>query len=182
MQCAVNKSKKPIYRTREGLVQNPCNPELFRHRKIGFTICSSARFTASGWSKNKNGLVSHPAKYDPVTLICRLAQHCRNGQKQARKQSIKALAGNNKYNKGDDRHQEVTEQETGHNASRGDRRTGTHGQLSDARDHFLQRVKIQERDCAPQAKAGGNAPSEVRERSNQTSCPQYDYETLNAPE
>src|SRR6266699_997788 len=40
-----------------------------------------------------------------ITFIYRFTQHGRNGQKQARKQAIQALAGNSKYNKRDYGHQ-----------------------------------------------------------------------------
>jgi hypothetical protein len=54
-------------------------------------------------------LISHLPYKRYIRLICGLAQDRRHGQKQARKQSIKALAGNRKYNKGDDGHQKVAQ-------------------------------------------------------------------------
>jgi len=79
---------------------------LFRHEIQGLL---------AGFRRRARNAESAPTDHF-VCLVPRLAQHCRYGQEQPRKESIKAIAGNNKYNKRSEGHQKVAQQEGLHHA------------------------------------------------------------------
>src|SRR6266536_2873647 len=95
-----------------------------------------------------------------VPLVRSFAKNGRNGQKQARKQSVNALAGNSKYNKRHHSHQKVAQQKTMHNSPAGGGISRLNGKLADSGDNFLQPIEIHVCNTASQSEPQSAAPSE----------------------
>jgi hypothetical protein len=114
----------------------------------------------------------NPANEGDIRLVGGFAQDRRYGQGQPRKQSVKALAGNSKYSKGDEGHQKVAKQETLDDSAAGRGISRLNRDFCNIYDDFLEPVEVEESDYRSYSESCADTPSEKGTGSDQGGKPE----------
>src|SRR5215470_5632954 len=123
---------------------------------------------------------SNSASERLIRFVRGLAQDGRYGQEQPCKQSVKALAGDTQYSKGNEGHQKVAQDEAVHHATARGRGPGLESEVGQAGNHFFQPVKVQIGNASAQGESQCDAPAEKRDGGEKSSDTDDEHEDTNA--